>query len=87
MAGKLEKTVLKELSGTAFEQVYNSGQIVPISGIYKCQNCGREITSNAHPNDNIFPPHIRNNDCSNAKWVLHILTDTMGDNFKSILNK
>ncbi|MFW1945347.1 protein L [Acinetobacter guillouiae] len=85
MAGKLATTILKELSGTAFDTEYNSGSTVPRSGIYKCKNCGREITSNAHPSDNTFPPHNSTSNCKNAKWKLHIVTDTLGDNFKSVI--
>ncbi|WP_180039287.1 hypothetical protein [Acinetobacter sp. YH16052] len=70
--------------GTAFTNINKPGGKVEFSGIYKCVNCGREITSNMHPNDDTFPPHNKSSTCQDAKWKLHVVTDTMGDNFASV---
>jgi hypothetical protein len=86
MAGIISGTKFKELTGSAFTTTYSPGKEVEYSGIYKCINCGREITSNMHPTDNTFPPHNTSSSCKKAEWKLHVITDTMGDNFKSVLN-
>lgn len=86
MAGINKGTRLREFDGkgNAFTIVYKPGNKVEWSGIYKCKNCGREITSNKHPADDTFPPHNNSSNCRNAEWKLHVVTDTEGDNFASV---
>ncbi|HGI7033039.1 TPA: hypothetical protein ACJTOE_004914 [Klebsiella aerogenes] len=84
MAGIKIGTQFKEFSGgEAFSEIHKPGNKVGWSGIYKCKNCGREITSNMHPADDIFPPHNSSSTCKNAEWQLHVVTDTKGNNFVS----
>jgi hypothetical protein len=33
-------------NGPAFDYVYGPSQTVPLSGIYRCDGCGREIAAN-----------------------------------------
>lgn len=81
MAGIRSGTDLTSLTWSGFDKVYKPGDTVPLSGIYKCKNCKREITSNAHPQDNTFPPHNSASTCNNAQWKAHVLTDTNGNGF------
>lgn len=58
--------------------VYNIGAKVPVSGIYRCYNCGDEITSNK---GDIFPPQNKDqHECQSkpVKWELIIMTQTKG---------
>ena len=57
---------------------YGPGQTVPQSGIYKCQGCKREITSNR---GDPFPPqsHHEHSQQGGVKWRLIIWTNTGGD--------
>ena len=60
---------------------YTIGDTVPVSGIYKCQGCNKEITSNK---DDPFPPqnkHQHTDAQGKVLWKLLIRTDTNGDNF------
>jgi hypothetical protein len=85
MAGIKTGTKFKEFNGgDAFSTIHKPGHKVTWSGIYKCKNCGWEITSNMHPEDDIFPPHNSSNPCKNAEWKLHVVTDTKGDSFASV---
>lgn len=58
MAGIRTGTKLTTVTWEKFDTIYKPGNEVPASGIYKCKNCNREITSNAHPEDNTFPHTI-----------------------------
>ena len=80
MAGKSSSTVLVNVTDPFFAKAYSAGSPVPRSGIYKCSRCDREVTSNAQQGD-VFPPHYPNTTCSSPSWVLHIVTDTHGNNF------
>jgi len=60
---------------------YTIGDTVPVSGIYKCQGCNKEITSNK---DDPFPPQNKHQHTAaqgKVLWKLIIRTDTNGDNF------
>lgn len=81
MAGIRSGTKLTTVTWGKFDTIYKPGNEVPASGIYKCKNCNREITSNAHPEDNTFPPHNSSSNCKNAEWKAHVLTDTKGNEF------
>ena len=58
---------------------YNPGDTVPVSGIYRCTGCNKEITSNQ---DDPFPPqnhHQHNANQGAIKWKLNVRTNTNGD--------
>jgi hypothetical protein len=56
---------------------YDPGDIVPLSGIYKCRRCKREVTSNQ---GDPFPPPSHHSHAPNAvKWRLLVWTNTSGD--------
>lgn len=59
---------------------YSPGEIVPVSGIYRCKVCGKEITSNE---DDPFPPQNHHQHSFDLKilWQLIVRTDTNGDRF------
>lgn len=59
---------------------YSSGEKVPVSGIYRCTVCGKEITSNA---TDPFPPqnHHQHSQSKSIEWQLIVRTDTQGDHF------
>lgn len=58
---------------------YKPGSTVPRSGIYRCRNCGKEVTCNA---DDPFPPqnHHQHPQAGSVLWRLIIWTNTSGDN-------
>ncbi|MDG2903816.1 hypothetical protein P7M55_25725, partial [Vibrio parahaemolyticus] len=57
---------------------YNPADDVPVSGIYRCTVCGKEITSNK---DDPFPPqnHHQHSQSQAIKWQLIVRTDTQGN--------
>jgi hypothetical protein len=59
---------------------YTPGQAVPVSGIYRCEVCGKEVTSNE---GDPFPPqnHHQHTNRSAISWQLIVRTDTNGDRF------
>lgn len=59
---------------------YSPGDTVPVSGIYRCTVCGKEVTSNK---DDPFPPqnHHQHSSHHDISWRLIVRTDTNGDNF------
>lgn len=77
------KKYLCEINSTKewWSTIYYPADIVPISGIYRCAGCGKEITSNK---DDKFPPQNRHQHPNvgehNIKWQLIVRTDTNGDN-------
>lgn len=57
---------------------YDPTNEVPVSGIYKCTGCNREITSNKGDK---FPPqnkHQHPTDHGDVKWKLIVRTNTNG---------
>ena len=61
-----------------WKNTYKPSEIVPVSGIYKCMGCKREITSNK---DDKFPPqnhHQHPTSDGSIKWKLIIRTNTSG---------
>lgn len=63
-----------------WQRRYTPGQEVPFSGIYRCEVCGKEITSNA---EDPFPPqnHHQHENRRAISWQLIIRTDTNGNGF------
>ena len=58
---------------------YNPGSEVPISGIYKCRHCKKEITSNK---GDPFPPQNHHQHATNLgsiQWELIVRTNTEGN--------
>lgn len=57
---------------------YGIAATVPVSGIYKCVNCGDEITSNK--NDKFPPQNKTQHECQNkpVRWKLVVMTQTKG---------
>lgn len=62
-----------------WKTIYSPGDTVPVSGIYRCLGCKREITSNENdpfPSQN----HHQHNHAQGAiRWKLNIRTNTSGD--------
>jgi hypothetical protein len=59
-------------------KVYGPSQKVPVSGIYRCIGCGREVTSNE---GDPFPPqnhHQHNALQGDIRWKLNVRTNTEG---------
>ena len=54
---------------------YGPADIVPVSGIYYCTNCRREVTCNK---DDRFPPQNKaQHPCDKEiQWQLNVMTDT-----------
>lgn len=65
-----------------WQQRYTPAEDVPVSGIYRCEVCGKEITSNAGDR---FPPqnHHQHNSNRSISWQLIVRTDTNGDGFNA----
>ncbi|MCB5191787.1 protein L [Methylobacillus arboreus] len=62
-----------------WKTIYDPGDEVPVSGIYKCQGCRKEITSNS---GDPFPPqnHHQHDRAQGAiRWKLIVRTNTNGD--------
>jgi len=62
-----------------WKKVYGPAENVPVSGIYRCLGCKREITSNrADP----FPPqnhHQHEAGQGDIRWKLNVRSNTNGD--------
>jgi hypothetical protein len=77
----LEKTrsASSLLGGDVWGTIYEIGDKVPASGIYRCEGCGDEITSNKGDK---FPPqnHHQHPGVFNKKveWRLIVKTETQG---------
>jgi hypothetical protein len=59
--------------------VYSTGDNVPVSGIYRCLGCKREITSNKN---DPFPPqnhHQHSPNQGSVRWKLNVRTNTAGE--------
>ena len=62
-----------------WKTVYGPGDTVPVSGIYRCLGCNKEITSN---DDDPFPPqnhHQHTAAQGSIRWKLNIRTNTSGN--------
>jgi hypothetical protein len=59
---------------------YSPGEKVPVSGIYRCAACKKEVTSNANDSDK-FPPQNDHQHPQNSpiKWQLIVRTNTSGE--------
>lgn len=62
-----------------WKKEYSPSEPVPVSGIYRCLGCQREVTSN---DGDKFPPqnhHQHNTNQGSIKWKLNIRTNTKGE--------
>lgn len=70
---------LVKASGTepAWTTEHKPSDTVPVSGIYRCKNCGREVTCN---NGDPFPPqnHHQHPQAGSVLWRLIVWTNTSG---------
>lgn len=73
----LEKTETTLLGSFPWSTSFGIGEAVPVSGIYRCEGCGDEITSNR---GNPFPPQNEHQHPNAAKvqWRLIVQTQTKG---------
>lgn len=74
----LKRTPTTILGGVVWDTVHSIGDNVPVSGIYRCETCGDEITSNK---DTTFPPQNTHQHPGSAKtigWRLIVETQTKG---------
>ena len=80
MAWYKDASVLRSANGTepVWSTDYRPGADVPISGIYRCRNCGKETTCNAQDS---FPPqnHHQHPQAGPVVWRLIIWTNTSGN--------
>lgn len=81
MAWYVDGSVLVKSDGSNawWKTIYDPGAVVPVSGIYRCIGCKREITSNS---GDPFPPqnhHQHDRTQGDIRWKLNIRTNTKGD--------
>lgn len=82
MAGYTDATkkILSSLNGKGkwWDKIYSPGHEVPVSGIYRCIICEKEIASNK---DDSFPPQNHHQHASGARisWQLVIRADTKNE--------
>ncbi len=76
-----EKYLSKEpgslLGSALWNTLYDTGSVVPASGIYRCEGCGDEITSNKY---DPFPPQNKHQHANGTpiQWRLIVQTQTKG---------
>lgn len=80
MSNFVDHSVMKNVdaSKTWWKTTYDPGDEVPVSGIYICVGCNREITSNK---DDPFPPqnhHQHSPAQGRIRWKLNVRTNTTG---------
>jgi hypothetical protein len=81
MAWFITSSQLKESSGEGewWKKVHAPAETVPLSGIYKCTGCKKEVTSNAGDK---FPPqnhHQHSQTQGQIRWQLNVRTNTKGE--------
>lgn len=81
MSWYTEKSWLTKVGGDKewWTTTYNPADEVPISGIYRCLGCRKEVTSNKR---DIFPPqnhHQHSEAQGKIRWKLNVRTNTEGD--------
>lgn len=79
MALHTRDSVLNQVLGDKewWTTVYGPGDDVPVSGIYRCLNCQREVTCNQGDS---FPPqnHHQHSPARPIQWKLNVRTNTTG---------
>ncbi len=81
MSWHIESSVLTKVDGQKdwWKNAYGPSDTVPVSGIYRCLGCKKEITSNESDR---FPPqnHHQHTTTQGAiRWKLNVRTNTNGD--------
>lgn len=81
MSSYVSHSVLRSVNATKswWTTTYEPGDTVPVSGIYICLRCSREITSNQ---DDPFPPqnhHQHTQAQGRILWKLNVRTNTTGE--------
>ncbi|RAH03833.1 MULTISPECIES: protein L [unclassified Pseudomonas] len=80
MANYTDESVLRKVDGTEarWTTKYSPNDKVPVSGIYRCVNCKREVTCNEGDG---FPPqnHDQHTPGKPILWKLNIRTNTTGE--------
>lgn len=81
MSWHVKDSVLVQSDGAKdwWKTIYGPGEDVPVSGIYRCIGCNKEITSNA---GDPFPPqdhHQHTQAQGKIRWKLNVRTNTNGD--------
>jgi hypothetical protein len=81
MSSYTSNSVLKKVDGSKewWTTEYDPGDEVPVSGIYRCLGCNREVTSNYK---DPFPPqnhHQHSAGQGKIRWKLNVRTNTSGD--------
>lgn len=81
MSNYVDHSVMKcvKSSNEWWVKIYDPGDTVPVSGIYICLGCNREITSNKN---DPFPPqnhHQHAQSQGGIRWRLNVRTNTTGD--------
>ncbi len=81
MAWYLDSSNLSKTDGKPahWSNEYGPADKVPVSGIYKCIGCKKEITSNKH---DPFPPqndHQHSREQGTIRWKLIVRTNTEGN--------
>lgn len=71
----VQEDVITGVEEFIWDSEWEIGESVPLSGIYRCNGCGREITSNI---GDPFPPQNKHQHPENCKvaWKLIVRTDT-----------
>ena len=81
MSWYIESSALSKIVDTNeyWENTYEPGDTVPVSGIYRCLGCKCEITSNQ---TDPFPPQNHHQHAENQgkiRWILNVRTNTKGE--------
>lgn len=81
MSWYIDSSVIVKSDGNKdwWKNEYGPSESVPVSGIYRCLGCKREVTSNATDR---FPPqnhHQHTVDQGKIRWKLNVRTATDGD--------
>lgn len=74
MAFYQDSTHLVPMTNPAFDAAYGPAQVVPHSGIYRCQGCGSEIAANV---GDPLPPQNRHQHSAlqgAIRWQLQVWT-------------
>lgn len=85
MAWCTRNSVIENVAGDGshWTTIYNPSEAVPVSGIYKCLGCKKEITSNKGDK---FPPqnhHQHSTAQGKIQWKLNVRTNTDGQELAS----
>jgi hypothetical protein len=69
---------VKASADAAFDKIHKPGDPTPHSGIYRCEGCGKEVTSNS---GNPLPPqnhHQHTSGQGDIRWRMIVFSQTGG---------